>query len=270
MLSLLLLLLAATVAVAEPIAEAPPLRSPVYADNPPEGISPEEAKAALKLPDDVKLHDSKNDEGWEFFKSKEDIEIYARIRPGSKIKEGIGIGTFDAPPCRVAQMLMDHANLPSFMPYIQVSLLTNQRYNEEHYCQYLDLPWPLADRKYNLVGRKYNLTGEGPCHVVIAWEKDETNHPCTQEDFEAHVEKYKKNSMLTAENLGYWNLVGYENNTKTKAEYYIFTDPGGSVPPSVQNWFVDDAVHSVYDAGRKRLAEEGIYPDCKCSPTEIP
>lgn len=252
-------------------AESPSVRPPYYVDNPPEGVSEERAKEALKLPEGVVIHDFLDEEeGWEFFKEKEDIKIYARIRPGSKIKEGVGIGTFDAPPCRVMQMLMDHGRLPQFMPYIQTSIVTHTDFNEEYYCQYLDLPGILKDRKYNLVGRRLNLSEDGVCKLMIAWEKDDTSHPCSEEQFREAVEKYKGNSLLTEANLGYWYLIGKEGNTKTEAHYYIYTDPGGTVPPFIQNWFVDDAIHGVYEAGREQLAKDTTYPPCECSPTEIP
>jgi hypothetical protein len=245
-------------------------RPPYDALNPPPGVSPEQARSALRKPEEIHIHDWERDEGWSFFREKKGVKIYTRIREDSKIKEGVGVGWFEANPCRVVQVLTDNPRVPDYMPYVRVSLVKQHTFNEEYFCQYLALPWPLADRKYNLYGARYNISADGNCSFLLTWKKDNTTLPCSEGDLRKHVDKYKQKSIFTEENEGYWHLVGRDNNTRTWAAYYVYTDPGGKIPPGIQNFFVDDAISSVFEGGREQLKVEGLYPPCDCGPTEIP
>ncbi|MHB8879785.1 MAG: SRPBCC family protein, partial [Myxococcaceae bacterium] len=56
-------------------------------------------------------------------------------------------------------------------------------------------------------------------------------------------------------NDGYWTLAPRDNGTKTFATYYVFTDPGGSIPKWIANKANSTAVPNVFEAIRKVIAD---------------
>ncbi|MFQ5989424.1 MAG: SRPBCC family protein, partial [Candidatus Methylomirabilales bacterium] len=124
------------------------------------------------------LHAPLTDSTWERVKEEDGVIIFLRERPGDSIKEAIGKGVIDAPPCRVFQVLTDLDRLAQFMPYLKSRIRKNGSADGDYSCQYLDFPWPISDRFVNLRTNRIQNYRNNPCEFFVYWRKDET-YSCT-------------------------------------------------------------------------------------------
>jgi hypothetical protein len=210
------------------------------------------------------LHGPDEDSAWEHLKEKDGVTIFLRERSGSNFKEAFGKGVIDAPPCRVFQVLTDSDRLVEFMPYLKSRIVKNGGADEEYGCQYLDFPWPISDRFINFRTKRIRNYRDHPCEYLVYWRKDET-FSCTVEEVKEAYEDAGSDPIVPRANEGYWHLVPQAGGKKTLAYYYIFTDPGGSIPGWLMNLYADDAILRLFRAVRERAGKGDLYPPCHCT-----
>ncbi|MFQ5846171.1 MAG: hypothetical protein ACE5IQ_00695 [Candidatus Methylomirabilales bacterium] len=179
------------------------------------------------------------------------------------MKEGIGKGVIDAPPCRVFQVLTDSDHLVEFMPYLKARVVKGASPDREYICEYLDFPWPISDRILNLRVDRIRKYRNRPCGYIVYWQKDET-YTCTIEDIHTVYDGGVPDPVVPPANQGYWHLLPAEGGQKTLAYYYAFSDPGGSIPSWLKNFLVDDAILRLFQAVRERATSANLYPPCQC------
>jgi hypothetical protein len=192
-----------------------------------------------------------------------------RKKEGSNIKEAIGKGVVDAPPCRVFQVIRDSDRLVEFMPYLEARITKNVSANEEYVCEYLDFPWPIWDRFVNLRIAEVRNDHENQCEYLVHWHKDET-HACTFGEVKEVYQDANPHAIVPPAIDGYWHLFPQDGGKKTLAYYYGFTDPGGKIPHWVQNMSIHRAILKVFHAVRKRASQSDLYPPCQCRSSPRP
>lgn len=213
----------------------------------------------------IQLHTPDEDSTWERYTEEDGITIFLREKEGSDIKEAIGKGTIDAPPCRVFQVITDSDHLVEFMPYLEARIIKHATADAEYVCEYLDFPWPIWDRFVHLRIAEVRNYHENQCEYLKHWHKDET-YACTVGELEEAYEDANPHAIVPPAIEGYWHLLPQDGGGKTLAYYYAFTDPGGKIPSWVNNSFVDYAILELFRAVRERVSKSDLYPPCHCGP----
>ena len=209
-------------------------------------------------------HTPDQDSTWARYTEEDGITIFLRKKEGSNIKEAIGKGVVDAPPCRVFQVITDSDRLVEFMPYLEARITKHATADAEYVCEYLDFPWPIWDRFVNLRIADVRNYHDNQCEYLVHWRKDET-HACTFQEAKAVYQDANPHAIVPPAVDGYWHLLPQDGGKKTLAHYYGFTDPGGKIPHWVNNSFIDYAILKLFRAVRKRASQSDLYPPCQCS-----
>jgi hypothetical protein len=217
----------------------------------------------------VQVHAPEQDSTWKRYTEVDGITIFLREKEGSNIKEVIGKGVVDAPPCRVFQVFKDSDRLVEFMPYLEARIVKRATADAEYICEYLDFPWPIWDRFVNLRVGEVRNDHKNQCEYLVHWRKDET-HSCTFEEVKEAYQDANPHAIVPLSINGYWHLLPQDAGQKTLLYYYGFTDPGGKIPSWLNNSFVDNAILKLFRTVRKRASQSDLYPPCQCSSTTSP
>jgi hypothetical protein len=226
-------------------------------------LSPLVSFAEPRPPPPIQVHAPEEDPTWERLEEKDGVTIFLRERREGGIKEVMGKGVIDAPPCRVFQIIRDSDRLAEFMPYLKAHIVKRAGTDWEYACEYLDFPWPIWDRFVHVRIDAIRNYGKNPCEYFVYWRKDET-YSCTVAELKKTYQGAMPDPVVPLANEGYWHLIPRQEGRKTLAHYYVFTDPGGRIPNWMINLFVDDAVLKLFRAVRERVRSSLPYPPCPC------
>ncbi len=166
---------------------------------------------------------SQTSENWKLTSEQKefDLKIYLREIKDSPIKEVKSIALLPGAPRSVFQVVTDYTHLTEYMPYLKENrVLKNQNH---HYVIYQYLDFPLVD------DRDYVIDVE---HIIN--EKDNVYGTRWQSNYNQGIKELDGVIRLKV-NRGSWELHPFENGRKTHAVYYVYTDPGGSIPAWVAN-----------------------------------
>ena len=179
---------------------------------------------------------------WKQTASHNEVVIYSRLHPGSRLKEFKAVGDIAASPARVHQVIDDVDAYPAFMPYVSEcrvikrdgdSLITYQRVS----------PKICSDRDYAL--RITEKTSPGPAGLSFL------NQWTVANEFAPP----KKNGVIRISLCqGAWWLEPAVGNT-THATYSIYTDTGGLIPAFLANHFSQGAIERIFGAIRQRVRD---------------
>ena len=174
-------------------------------------------------------------------KAKEDgITVYNRPRAGSSVQEIKAIGLIDAPPKAAWAVIRDYDHYKDYMPYTEESKIVGREDGEKAILFYSLINAPLVSRRdyvIRLVDESDWKDGQG--YLKSTWNVATTG-PAPRDG----VVRVKANE-------GYWLLEPREGGKKTFATYFLYTDPGGSIPNWVANKANQGAVPDVFRAIRK-------------------
>lgn len=180
------------------------------------------------------------DGGWEKAAEKDGIVIYNRKRPGSDIAEVRAVGVIDAPPWVVKNVIDDAGRYKEFMPYTKASEILKREPGAVVTYQRLDAPI-IANRDYTIriVDESRKLL-DGRVVYKNVWRPANHLGPKEQDG----VVRVKVNE-------GYWLLEDASDGKKTRVTYYLYTDPGGSLPAFVVNAANNNAIPDLFKAVEK-------------------
>lgn len=173
----------------------------------------------------------------------EGITVFSRERPDSKVSELKAVGTIDAPPLAVWAVLRDYENYAKTMPYTETStVLSREEGGKVVYFHSVVNP-PLVDRR-DYVIKLVDVSDwkDGKGFLKVTWSLAPSGPPAS-----GGVIRVRSND-------GYWLLEPRDRGTKTFATYYLFTDPGGSIPKWVANRANGSAVPDLFKQIRKLVA----------------
>ena len=208
------------------------------------------------------LSPPKNDAGWILKSSGENYNTYYRKRQGSDTHEVLLVSVADRKPAQVIATITDYRHFPEFMPYVKYTKLvyTEKKSKDviiSYLFTYLDVPVPLvSSRFYNLRYTDiYNYKGN-PEMFRSDWILETGAHRKlpTDPDIRIHISS-PEDAVETTFNQGYFEVEPAGVPGKTLIIYYVWTNPGGSLPASAVNIANAVALPKLLDAITKRAAK---------------
>ncbi len=170
------------------------------------------------------------------------LEIFTRDEPGTDIREVRAVGEFDAPPAVVFSVLTDYAHFTEYMPYTVGGQLLWREGNEEVVWGMVDPPF--VSRRDWVTRSQFIMNGPGGIYRT-SWWPEESMGPAPQ----SGVVRLKKNT-------GSWTLEPISGGARTRATYFIATDPGLALPIFVMKAISGEGIPDLFEALRKRAATQ--------------
>jgi hypothetical protein len=208
------------------------------------------------------LSPPKNETGWILKSSGKNYRTYYRTRQGSDTHEILLAGLADRKPAQVIAAITDYGHFPEFMPYVKYTrLIHSEQKSKDVFLNYvftfLDIPVPLvSSRFYNLrYTDVYNYAGN-PEMFRSDWalEKGSYRRLPTDTDIRGFVTN-PENAIETTFNQGYFQIEPADVPGKTRITYYVWTNPGGSLPAGAVNIANRAALPGLLDAIEKRASK---------------
>lgn len=196
------------------------------------------------LPMLVLLADPTSGPGWQQVARTDGITVFARQKQGSELQEMKAIGVIDAPPQKVYEALRDYENYKNTMPFTKESKVVEKSADGKTIWFYSIVDAPLvAKRDYTIKTIDESDWKDGKGFLKVSWSAALDKGPKEQEGM-----------VRVKVNDGFWHLEPRDNGARTFATYYVFTDPGGSMPSWIVNKANGTAVPDVFRALRKVTA----------------
>jgi|GEM_PF-990176 len=162
--------------------------------------------------------------GWKLSKSKNNIIVYTRTPPETKVKEFRAITTMAASLDEIKKVLLDINSYTRWIDHLDSAkeLGESTSTSAKAYSR-LSVPWPFNDRDAVTL----MTTRSSPAETIILLQLRPDDIP--QED----------NVVRLRIGRGKWHLIKVSDNS-TKVIYQFFADPGGYLPAWIVNLFVVD------------------------------
>ena len=179
---------------------------------------------------------------WQEAARSGDIVIYNRTRAGSDVREVLAVGTIDAAPEHVHRVLDDNARYQDFMPYTKESRVLKR--DGATLWSYERINAPLVAERDYTVRITHREVKRGDGSVVL-------HHAFTQSNVDGPpaVDGVVRVAVLD----GRWELEPIDGGKRTRATYWVYTSPGGSVPTFLVNAANTNAVPGLFDAVKHAL-----------------
>lgn len=183
-------------------------------------------------------------DGWKQTNVDSGVTVFTRPRLNSEVTELRGTGLIDAPPDRVRKVILDYPSYPRTMPYMQEARVLGKEPDGKTLYVYNRVSAPLiAARDYVLKVKDESRWDEGRGFLKVSWTVNPDDRGVAP----------LPDVVRVRINDGYWHLEPREGGTKTFATYYLFTDPGGTVPKFVVNHANTTALPDIFKALRKAV-----------------
>lgn len=193
------------------------------------------------------LADKPEEAKWELKAESNGVKVHSRVKEGSEIKELLAVGEIDASPAAVFRVLTDFDAYAKTMPYTEESQLLSKEEvgGRKVWVFYTVINAPLASRRdYTLRVTDESDWQDGKGYLKTRWTLAVGKGPGPKDG----VVRVKVND-------GSWLLEPLANGTRTRASYFLFTDPGGSLPTFVANKANSSAIPDVFQAVRKHVKD---------------
>lgn len=176
---------------------------------------------------------------WKLLSEKDGIYVYTQSLEDSKFKAVRAVCVVDAPVGKLSYVLMDVSNTKDWVYATKVCKMLKQvSPTDLFYYSEVELPWPVTNRDFII---RITLTQDEKTKVarIVA-----ENHP-------DYVPR-KKNIIRIPRSAGNWTLTPLSDG-RTKVEYVIHVDPGGSVPAWIVNMLADVGPYSSFRKLRQEV-----------------
>lgn len=164
---------------------------------------------------------------WQQVARDDGITVLARTPEGGSVSEVKATALVDAPPHDVWRVIRDYNNYSKTMPYTDESRVLASEQEGKITVFYCLVNAPLVDKRDFIIRiRDESDWKDGKGFLKSAWTVTTDGAPAVRDG----VVRVKLNN-------GYWLLEPREEGKKTFVTYYLYTDPGGSLP----KWIADKA-----------------------------
>ena len=183
---------------------------------------------------------------WEQAGQSDGITVYTRERKDSGVHEVKATGMFDGAPKDVWAAIRDYPHYTQTMPYTEEAKVLSTEQDGKVIYFYSVINAPLVDRRdyvIKLVDESDWQDGKG--YLKVTWTASDKGVPPP-----------RNNVVRVKTNDGYWLLEPRENGAKTFGTYYLYTDPGGSLPKWVVNKANNSTVPDIFKCIRKVIAKK--------------
>ncbi len=168
-----------------------------------------------------------NETAWQQVARDDGIIVLARKPEGGSVSEVKATALVEAPPHDVWRVIRDYTNYTKTMPYTDESRVLASEQDGKVIVFHCLVNAPLVDKRDFIIRiRDESDWKDGKGFLKTAWTVTTDGAPAERED----VVRVKLND-------GYWLLEPREEGKKTFVTYYLYTDPGGSLP----KWIADKA-----------------------------
>jgi hypothetical protein len=191
-----------------------------------------------------------SDTGWKEAAKEDGVTVYSREKEGSSVKEMRAIGLIDGTPQAVWAAIRDYTNYTKTMPYTEESRVISVEDGGKVTYFYSVVNAPLVDRRdYTLKIVDDSDWQDGKGFMRTTWTAAPDKGPA------------EKDGLVRVKiNDGYWKLEARDGGKKTFTTYYVYTDPGGSVPKWAANKGNSIAVPNVFASIRKVIEKGKAAP----------
>jgi hypothetical protein len=191
-------------------------------------------------------------EAWEEKASDDGITVFNRGHPGSPVRELKATGLVDAPPKAAWAVVRDYDHYKDNMPYTEESRVLSRDDTGKEILFYSVINAPLVSRRdYVIRVLDESDWKDGAGFLKATWSVTDKMNPPVRDG----VIRLKQSD-------GFWMFEPREGGKKTFATYWLFTDPGGSIPTWLVNKANSTTVPDVFKAIRKK-ALQSPYRDTK-------
>lgn len=177
---------------------------------------------------------------WELAENENGIRVWTREVPDSQIRELKATSVIEAPVGRIRKVLSDTEAFPEFMPYVEQARILDSGPGWRIVYQLVDPPL-VSPRDYTI--RVTTSHDENSGQYVRRWTIANHHGPHEQED----VVRVKTNQ-------GRWILEPVSDQ-RTRVTYYLYTNPGGSIPGWVANQANSNSVPKLLRAVANRARD---------------
>jgi hypothetical protein len=208
------------------------------------------------------LSPQKDDKDWILKSSGKTYKTYYRNKQGSNTQEVMLIGVAGKKPAQIIAAITDYRHFPEFMPYVKYTKIVHSEQKSKDVCinnvfTFLNVPIPfISSRFYNLrYTDVHNYAGNAEMFrsdwilETGAYRKLPTDPDIR--DFVINPE----DAVETTFNQGYFLIEPAGVPGKTRIIYYVWTNPGGSLPASAVNIANAIALPKLLDAITKRASK---------------
>ncbi len=196
---------------------------------------------ATATADDSKVPD------WEVSSSTKGVTVMMRERKGSDVKEILAVGEVGAPPRAVFRAIGDYARYKEIMPYTEESKIVAEEPGGKVVHVYSRINAPLVSRRdYTMRIVDVSDYKDGQGYLGTRWTPSEKGPVGVDGVVRVKV------------NEGSWRVDSLDGGAKSRVTYFLFTDPGGSLPAWIKNSASSGAIPDMFEALR-RVAPERKY-----------
>lgn len=164
---------------------------------------------------------------WQQVARDDGISVLARTPEGGAVSEVKATTLVDAPAHDVWRVIRDYDNYTKTMPYTEESKVLSSEQDGKVTVFYCLVNAPLVDKRDFIIRiRDESDWKDGKGFLKTAWTAATEGVP-----------PEKQGVVRVKLNTGYWLMEPREEGKKTFVTYYLYTDPGGSLP----KWIADKA-----------------------------
>ena len=176
---------------------------------------------------------------WEKYDSEDGVDVYTREVEGSLSRQVKAFGDFDGTPERVLAVLVDVESYPKTRRMVAETKVLKREGN--HVWYYLRAEAPVVSSRDYVVKSTMSRLPDG--RLKVEW---------TGKHDLAYPERPGVVRLSLVE--GHWLLSPLDGGKRTRAVYFVHTDPKSDVPAFVVNRASAGAVPKIYAGIRKALA----------------
>ncbi|MEW5736498.1 MAG: SRPBCC family protein [Thermodesulfobacteriota bacterium] len=202
-------------------------------------------------------------EGWVKRSNGKTYNTYRRDAPGSDNAEVKLVGEVAASPAQVFAVVTDYAEFPQFMPYIDYTRVIAKDQaspTENIFYVFFYVEPPLISPRYYTLKLTDEKDPDGDTNAFrSAWVQENGKYRLTPADPSLQGKlKDTGDAVETRFNRGCWYLRPMPGGSGTQVTYYVWSDPGGSIPSWIANKANTVALPKLWDALAARLNK--LYP----------
>jgi hypothetical protein len=181
-------------------------------------------------------------DGWRLVETVAAGQIYHREVEGSSVPWAMLVTTFDTPPERVHEVVVDYDHFADFIPNVFKSRVLAHEGKSQWVYHHLQFSSPITDRVYLIISTDRECRVQQPCYRV-EWELDDRSFQDI--DLSAGIQP---NAFS-----GFWELRSTEKPNRTEGRYAVHSEPGGFIPGWLVTRMTDRYIQQVVEAVRERL-----------------
>ncbi len=198
------------------------------------------------------------DEGWEVAGRRDGVVVYQRPHPGSPHPEVLAVAIWDVPPW-VAKNAVDDVEAKDGIPYLTEARVLKR--DDKGVVIYNRVSPPVvSDRDYTIRFFDQSYTADGVTVWIARWRTANDEGP-----------PKRSGVVRIPENDGYWRFEPVDGGARTRAHYWVYTNPGGALPASFaaagSTTMMPDVVNAIATRAKKaKYREKMPAPPSRLAP----